>query len=129
MSTTPFFSLDAQYHVAPDAGFDALMNDADLLQDCAACIVQLVAASPEALATMYMESVLFGANFLIRMAVGITEAARRRAPKPEPASLQQVPVMPYTRRSTHWKGAGPGCTMRNASATTRLSGPFAKCWR
>ncbi len=84
---TPFFFLDAQYHVAPDAGFDALMNDAELLQDCGACIVQLVAAEPEALATMYMESVLFGANFLIRMASGITEAARRRAPKPEQASL------------------------------------------
>lgn len=89
MSTTtqPILTLDAQYHVAPAASFDALMNDAGCFQSTAAAIVRLVAAEPEALSEDCMGNVLFGACYLMGMAIGITEVARQRAPTPTPPNV------------------------------------------
>ena len=83
-------SLDAQYHAAPDASFDALMNDAGCFQSTAADIVRLAAAESETLDEARMSNVLFGACYLLDMAHGVIEVARQQTPRPVPHNLPAV---------------------------------------
>lgn len=72
-----FFSIEAKYHVAPDATRTALQQDADLLLLSAMNVVELTAIAdhaPQEVRTGAMWSALY----LLRMTQGITEAADKR---------------------------------------------------
>jgi len=72
-----FFSLEAKYHIAPDATRTSLQQDADLFLMSAMNVVELAAISdraPEEVRT----GALWSALYLLRMAQGVSEAADKR---------------------------------------------------